>query len=84
MLRSVGDIETRPGLAWRLAGEVACKRNRDPDYQVPDEIEQILANAFRSKKVDRPTKMAIRYCYDQTFGHTYEYVIGGKASLVSQ
>jgi len=81
MLASVGSIEQRPGLAWRLAGEVACKRNRCPDYEVPVEIQTVLAEAFRSKKVDKPTKLAIRYCYDQTFGHTYEYVIGGKASL---
>jgi hypothetical protein len=77
MLQSVGSIETRPGLAWRLAGEVSLRRNRDPSYVPPDDVSYVLSNVFASKKVDKPTKLAISYIVDPQWG-TFEKVIGGR------
>lgn len=44
-IKSVEDVMTRPGLIWRLYGEVQLKLRREPAYQVPWEIEDFLRHA---------------------------------------
>jgi len=76
-IQSVGDIESRPGLVWRLIGEVEIRRRSDPDYEVPGYMSYLLDSALPSKRVDKPTKQAIQLIIDPDLGLTYEKVIGG-------